>query len=495
MIKKSMRFGSVLVLFSNSLAAQEPVADPAADSSTEPDASASGGISLSTDEGASVEGDAAASEGAADAGGDTPYMKRYVPTDGRFEIGMFTGFFFPSAGHDLFSSGTHDPYEWPTRYMLGGRLGYYPSKYLGLELEFMHARGDVTNPATGSDVRTDFNAYRGQIVGQLALWSVTPFVVLGGGALQANSRVLGPDTEPAFHFGAGVKVALSDPVALRIQFNETLTDRVNDEYAGLAWHDEIQLGLAFNLDRPAPAAAPTPEPDADGDTVPDMRDECADVPALTPNGCPPDSDGDGIADPQDHCPFEKGVAPNGCPELDADKDGVLLPCDLCPEEKGVQPDGCPIRDTDGDGILDDQDKCPKEPETKNGFDDTDGCPDEIPKEVKAFTGVIQGIEFDRAKATIRQTSVKTLSKAVDVLKKFPSVRVEITGHTSSEGDLDFNQKLSEDRAAAVKTWIVDHGIDSSRIETRGAGPSEPIADNKTAAGRAKNRRIEFKLLQ
>jgi len=498
MMKKTMRFGSVLVLVSRSLAAQtEPASEPATEPSTETDASASGSLSLSTEEGANAEGEADASEAAStNAGGDKPYLQRYVPTDGRFEIGAFTGYFFPSGGLDLSSSGTQVPYEWPSRYMLGGRLGYYPSKFLGLEIEYMHARGAVTNPVTDTDTRVDFNAYRGQIVGQLALWSVVPFVVVGGGSLQANSRVLGPDTDAAFHFGAGFKAALSDPVALRLEFRETLTDRIDDEWGGMAWNDEIQLGLAFNLDRPAPvAAAPEKAPDADGDTVPDMKDECADVPALTPNGCPPDGDGDGVVDPQDHCPFEKGIAPNGCPELDSDKDGVPLPCDICPEEKGVQPDGCPIRDTDGDGILDDKDKCVKEPETKNGFDDTDGCPDEIPKEVAAFTGVIQGIEFDRGKATIRKTSVKTLSKAVEVLKKFPTVRVEISGHTSSEGDAAFNQKLSEDRAAAVKTWIVDHGVEQDRIQTRGAGSSEPLEDNKTAKGREKNRRIEFKLLK
>jgi OOP family OmpA-OmpF porin len=379
--------------------------------------------------------------------------------------------------------------------MLGARLGYYPSKFLGLELEYMHARGAVRNAANTSDVRVDFNAYRAQLVAQLAVSSITPFLVVGGGALQANSRPLGPDTDGTFHFGLGVKVAVSDPIALRLDLRETLGERVNDSWGGVAWHDEIQLGLAFNIDRPkAPPPRSAPQ-DLDKDGVPDADDQCPAVPALTPNGCPADTDGDGIVDQDDYCPREKGIGPNGCPDLDPDQDQILLPCDLCPDEKGVQPDGCPVRDTDGDGILDDKDKCPKEPETKNGFTDDDGCPDEVPKEVAAFTGVIQGIEFDQGKATIRKTSVKTLSKAVDVLKKYPSVRVEVSGHTSSEGDAAFNQKLSEDRAAAVKDWMVDHGIEQDRVQTRGAGSTEPLADNKTAAGRGKNRRIEFKLLQ
>ncbi len=485
MIRKSIRFVSVLVLVSSSVAAQEEAAE---------DASASGSVSFSSDDATSaeVEGD----------GGEKPYMQRYAPTNGRVEFGAFTGVFFPSARHNLRNNAEHRPYESPTRYMIGSRLGWYPSKYLGIEAEFMHASGRVRNPGSDSELRVDFNAYRGQLVFQLP-WSFTPFLLAGAGALQANSRPLGPDTDGAVHFGAGFKIALGQPVALRLEFRENLTDRFNDENEDeitvtelVAWHEEAQLGLAFNLDRPPPAAPPpAPPPDSDGDTVPDMKDECPDVAALTANGCPLDSDGDGVADPDDYCPREKGSKPKGCPDLDPDQDDVLLPCDLCPEEKGIQPDGCPVRDSDGDGILDDKDKCVKEPETKNGFEDGDGCPDEIPKEVKAFTGVIQGIEFDRAKATIRKTSVKTLSKAVDVLKKYPTVRVEISGHTSSEGDAAFNDKLSQERAAAVKDWMVDHGVEPDRIQTRGAGSSEPLADNKSAAGREKNRRIEFKLLE
>jgi len=493
MLKRAMWFGGAVALFSGRLLAQEePATEAASEEPPAEEASASAAVSFSTDSGTDADADASASDS-----DNSSYMKRYAPTDGRVEIGAFTGFLFVSSGHNLRNDSPHRAYEIPTRYMVGGRLGWYPSKFIGLEAEYMHARGAVRNAADTSDERVDFNSPRAQLVAQIGLWSITPFLVLGGGVLQSNSRPLGPDTDGLLHFGVGLKAALGESVALRLDLRENMTDRVNEDYGDIAWHEEAQLGLAFNLDRPAPVAAPVKraEPDGDRDTVPDGRDECPNMPALTANGCPPDTDGDGVFDPDDHCPREKGIAPDGCPDRDSDKDGIPLPCDLCPEEKGVQPDGCPVRDTDGDGILDDKDKCPKEPETANGFEDADGCPDEVPKEVAAFTGVIQGIEFDRAKATIRNTSVRTLSKAVDVLKKHPSVRVEISGHTSSEGDAEFNQKLSEERAAAVKAWLVDHGIESDRIETRGAGPSEPIADNKTAAGRAKNRRIEFKLLK
>jgi outer membrane protein OmpA-like peptidoglycan-associated protein len=156
--------------------------------------------------------------------------------------------------------------------------------------------------------------------------------------------------------------------------------------------------------------------------------------------------------------------------------------------------GCPIPDTDGDGILDPQDACIDKPETKNDYQDGDGCPDEVPKEVKKFSGVIQGIYFDTDKDTIKKQSVKILDEALDTFLKFPDMRVEISGHTDSKGDRDHNLDLSKRRAEAVKKWLVDRGVAESRLTTRGAGPDEPVDTNETKAGRAKNRRIEFKLL-
>jgi OOP family OmpA-OmpF porin len=146
-------------------------------------------------------------------------------------------------------------------------------------------------------------------------------------------------------------------------------------------------------------------------------------------------------------------------------------------------------------VLDPNDKCPKEPETKNGYEDDDGCPDEVPEAVKKFTGVIEGIEFDTGKATIRKKSTEKLDAALKVLTDYPKLKIEISGHTDNVGKDEANLKLSQDRADSVKKYFTDKGIDAARIQTRGAGPSQPIEDNKTAAGRQKNRRIEFKLVQ
>ena len=160
----------------------------------------------------------------------------------------------------------------------------------------------------------------------------------------------------------------------------------------------------------------------------------------------------------------------------------------------MDPDGCPVRDLDNDGLLAPEDRCPEDPETVNGFEDSDGCPDELPEIIKQFTGVIEGIYFATGKAVIRKKSFPKLDGAVKVLTDYPDLRVEISGHTDSRGRYKKNMKLSQDRADSVKKYLTDKGVDASRIETRGAGPDQPIGDNKTKDGRQQNRRIEFKLL-
>jgi OOP family OmpA-OmpF porin len=154
-------------------------------------------------------------------------------------------------------------------------------------------------------------------------------------------------------------------------------------------------------------------------------------------------------------------------------------------------DGCPEADPDNDGFYDEQDSCPNEPESDNGYKDGDGCPDEVPEEVARFTGVIQGITFDTDKDTIRKSSKKTLDAAVKVLTEHKEIRIEIGGHTDSEGERDHNLDLSRRRAESVKKYLVENGIEESRITTVGYGPDKPVDTNDTKAGRANNRRIEF----
>jgi OOP family OmpA-OmpF porin len=309
---------------------------------------------------------------------------------------------------------------------------------------------------------------------------------------------MGKDSDPAIHFGLGVKLPISKIVGVRFDFRDDLTQKDDASDGTQTHHREFLLGASFSFglsDKPPP-----PPADRDGDGFFDNKDDCPDVAGVAPDGCPApvkpkDTDADGIEDPKDKCPTEAGPPPDGCPpDKDSDKDGVPIPDDKCPTEPGPKPDGCPDKDPDQDGVLDPADKCPTQPETKNGYQDADGCPDDLPVEVKKFTGTIQGIEFDFGKAKIRPKSKPTLDAAAKVLTDYPDLRIEISGHTDNVGPRQKNVDLSQARADSVKAYLVEKGIADNRITTRGAGPDEPVVDNKTAANRQKNRRIEFKLL-
>lgn len=207
-----------------------------------------------------------------------------------------------------------------------------------------------------------------------------------------------------------------------------------------------------------------------------------------------DYDGDGFADPRDRCPRERGEAPLGCPDKDVDGDGFKASVDKCPNFAGDPPDGCPPPDVDNDGIGNDKDLCQGKFETLNGFQDGDGCPDEIPRELAKVTGAIMGITFTGDTDVLKPSSHAALDRAVKRLKRYAEVRFEIAGHLDNSGDPELGKGLSKRRADAVKDYLVEQGIDAQRLETRGAGANEPLDTNKTVAGRARNRRIEFTIL-
>jgi outer membrane protein OmpA-like peptidoglycan-associated protein len=456
-------------------------------------AGTSGSVSVSSKEGATSDASASAaaapkSEPAPSAAeAFDPYEPGLPPEGNVFELGVFGGAIFPSSDHNLrYQAYAQQPYSPGAEF--GARLGYYPASFLGLEAEAMGAASKVKDTETSAGLY----AFRGQVVLQAPLPYVAPFLLAGVGRLGAISRTMANDSDPAWHFGIGAKLPLTHVLSARLDLRDTLTKNVQQD--GQAQTFEVLLGLFATVER-SRKQPPPPPADSDHDGYLDTEDQCPAEQGVAPRGCPADTDSDGVLDKDDFCPREAGPAPNGCPDPDIDHDGVPLPCDLCPKEVGVKPDGCPIRDKDGDGIFDDKDKCIDKPETKNGFEDEDGCPDSIPDAVKKFSGVIEGIYFDKNKATIRAQSKGVLGSAAKVLQTYPSISLQISGHTSSEGDAAVNQRLSQERADAVKQWLVDNGVPPERLKTRGAGPDEPIADNKTAAGREKNRRIEFKVLQ
>ena len=429
---------------------------------------------------------------------DVKWMRRCLPERNTWELGVHGGVFFPAArSHELFNAvqqrDSGDTFWRPYKTAapaFGLRLAYFPLRFLGGEVEAGVMPTRVVE-SDGPGGRATLYSVRAHVVGQIPFWRVTPFILVGTGGIGTTGR-LGNDIDPMTHFGGGVKVFLTQRALLRLDIRDNVAARLKVD-AGATNYPEVTLGVSAVLGRHKPR--PAPATDSDGDGFLDDSDACPYEPGIAPDGCPErDRDGDGFMDSQDRCPDVPGVAPDGCPERDRDGDGFLDSVDRCPDVPGVEPDGCPIPDTDGDGYLDNVDKCVDKPETWNGFEDRDGCPDELPPVVPTIVGTIKGIYFDHDKDTIKPKSRPVLDRAVAILKEFDSIHIEISGHTDNTGGVAYNKDLSQRRANSVKRYLVDNGIAEARIETRGAGPDEPIASNRTAAGRAKNRRIEFLIL-
>jgi len=336
-------------------------------------------------------------------------------------------------------------------------------------------------------------------------------VLLGAGGmnLRSNASGLGKDSDPELHFGVGVKYAILQSLSARFDFRDNLMqeNRANPSIkdGDLVQNFELLLGLSFTLGRTGNEAAPAPK-DSDGDGFfGSARRLPGASQAWLRTAAPRRSRRPSIRTKtafQIHRSLpDRGRRPRGArsrrrlPEQGSGRRRLPERRRQVPEREGHRADGCPVHDKDADGIADDVDKCPDQPETKNGFQDADGCPDELPKEIARFAGVIKGIEFDFAKATIRKESNKVLDDAIKVLKQYPELRIMVSGHTDNVGDAQKNIDLSQERANSVKEYMVGKGIETGRIETRGAGPNEPVADNSTDKGRQENRRIEFKLLQ
>ncbi len=363
---------------------------------------------------------------------------------------------------------------------------------------------------------------------------LNPFIFISLGARAIYGLDESSDYETTSEDNKGVNFVLGGGIGCDLRISDTWGIRYFAKYGypfgGTAdacdnreWGDYNDEHLIHNLGVYFNFAFNT---DKDGDGVPNKLDECPDTPAgvaVDEKGCPLDSDGDGVPDYLDKCaatPAGVAVDSVGCP-LDADGDGVADYLDECPdtpENVSVDEKGCPL-DSDGDGVPDYLDKCPGTPAAAKGYVDENGCPTdkdgdgvydyedacpdeagvkanngcpEIKAEVKKlFEKALNGIEFESGSAKIKKKSNDILNQVAAVMQENPSWKLSINGHTDNSGKSDKNQKLSEDRAAAVKAYLAGKGIDESRMESAGFGDTKPVADNKTKAGKAKNRRVEF----
>ncbi|MGK3969668.1 OmpA family protein [Sorangium sp. So ce118] len=328
--------------------------------------------------------------------------------------------------------------------------------------------------------------------------------------LDARYRFL-PFLEAGIGVGPGLTSGIGTPdlrvVAMAAFTPEPPTDQDRD---GIGDPEDACPKLpGVRSDDPRKHGCPPP-PDRDKDGIVDADDACPFVAGIASDdprkhGCPPppDRDEDGIVDADDACPLVPGVAnddprKNGCPP-DRDEDGVPDGEDACPDAKGLRSkdpakNGCP-RDTDGDTFRDDKDACPRE----KGFADPDpekhGCPKAVRVTEKNVV-ILQQVQFDTDKASIKPVSDPLLDEVAQVLKEHPEiVLIEIQGHTDDRGTVEHNRVLSQNRANSVMAALVRRGIDSTRLTAQGYGREQPIDDNKTEAGRQRNRRVQFNIIK
>ncbi|TMI61855.1 MAG: OmpA family protein [Bacteroidetes bacterium] len=311
--------------------------------------------------------------------------------------------------------------------------------------------------------------------------TVQPYITAGVGA-----SWYGKYWGAVMPLGVGLKISIFDEAHLfsTFQYRVPVTNETT------AHHFFYSFGVAGALTKKKePVVIPPPPPprpaDTDGDGINDADDKCpTERGTVKYQGCPvPDTDKDGVNDDNDKCPNVSGVARyQGCPIPDTDNDGLNDEDDKCPNAAGVaRYQGCPVPDGDGDGVNDEEDKCPKTAGPADNF----GCP---------VIGIkFHEVVFKSGSAVLLQQGKDVLDTVVTYMKKNEGVIVTIDGHTDNTGSDKINNPLSLKRAEAVKAYIVSKGVDANRMITSGFGSKQPIADNKTAAGRKKNRRIEIKI--
>ncbi|MEL7145025.1 MAG: OmpA family protein [Bacteroidota bacterium] len=336
---------------------------------------------------------------------------------------------------------------------------------------------------------------------------VKPYLSAGFGISDRLDNV-----DPYYPLGLGLRFGVWEDVDLNLHgvYNYVANGDLPQNY------NYFQLGVGAIIQI---GGAPK---DSDGDGVVDKEDQCPnEAGPVDNNGCPlpPDTDGDGVYDEVDKCPKEAGPADNdGCPlPKDSDGDGVIDDNDQCPNVAGIASlNGCP--DTDGDGVADKDDACPRVAglSTLGGCPDSDGdgvpdkddrceheagpasnngCPELSEEEEEILLEALEGVQFQTGKAIITRASYSKLDNVVGLLNKHPDFKLKISGYTDNTGNADKNLTLSDQRAKAAKQYLVDKGINASRITATGFGIANPVATNSTAAGRAKNRRVEFEVIQ
>ena len=365
------------------------------------------------------------------------------------------------------------------------------------------------------------------------------FAFAGGVRLADGVVTLGPEVYGSTILGDGIFGNAGTPVEVIFGGHFLLADSVRLAVGAGPGFNQKALGspnfrflakLGF-----FPSAEVVPPKDTDNDGIWDADDACPEKPGIPTgvartHGCP-DTDADGFVDFDDACPLVYGgdtgdPLTRGCP--DRDKDTVVDKEDACPDTFGVKTDdpktnGCPDRDgdtivdrkdacpdlpgpatddpqthgcpdRDGDGIVDPVDACPDKPGDPDPDPEKNGCPKVVL--VKNEIQILERIEFDTAKATIRPESDPVLGAVFRVLTQHPEIQLlRVEGHTDNRGGRRYNKRLSQERAQAVVAWLTVRGISATRLSPEGFGFDQPIDTNDTREGRQNNRRVQFIILR
>ena len=292
--------------------------------------------------------------------------------------------------------------------------------------------------------------------------TIQPYLLTGLGCAFVNNQVAS-----CLVLGPGVQWHFKDVyVQLNAIYKPTIAGNLNDHYS-------YSIGIGGSINKPKGQKKKNTVTPVMANPVAMIRD----------------TDGDGIVDSVDACPTIAGVVQfNGCP--DSDMDGIPDKSDNCPTVFGKEKyQGCPPPDTDGDGINDEEDSCVNVP----GIIQKHGCPELNENTIKNLNNAANRIYFETGKAILLRESFAALDTVATILKQYPSQHLIIEGHTDNVGDDQTNLTLSEHRAKAVFTYLVQKGIATDRLSYKGFGETKPVADNNIPEGRARNRRVELKI--
>ena len=367
----------------------------------------------------------------------------------------------PFAGYNFFDN-QHNIKDRP---VFGGRIGYNFTNHFGLEGtgEFSKTRVDdksLTQTEQGQFTGVDdvkIISYHLDLVYHfLPEEKFNPFIVAGYGASHYNPEINDKNMR-LLDYGVGAKYWVAEHVALRADIRDKMT--FDENLHNLS----ATAGLVFAFGG-------------------ESKD------AIAPVARPDDSDSDGVIDPSDKCPnTPAGVA--------------------------VDKDGCPL-DADKDGVPDYRDKCPGTPAGVSV--DKDGCPpvkkvvilaSEPKEKVKAaaiapavVVLAFEDIYFDFDKSTLTPEAKRIMKEDIQILKQNPNAKIRIAGYASASGTEEYNQKLSEKRADAVRTYLVSEGlIEADRLSIIGYGETDPAAyeaapKNLTSDAAAANMRVLFEVV-